>query len=367
MSSTAAVNNTAVFKNSLLSDPRIVFRKFYLEVIGYASSRCTEITGPTGLLAWLLTPAQWAAVPGNSVLNGAGVVVVAPIYDIITPLNVPNGAAANATVKLYDIDRSDRQTVIQEIQLLKSYLVQSLPASDLSELSDPTYGMLAVSVVQIFTHLHGNYNVLNQEDFNVIFTRLQAPKLPIHDYSTLAEIHRDLHALLAGAGQPSTELAKTTYFIDALKADYQGREAVAIYIRAHPLMAARTFVDLVTTVILHAPTIVITPVSLGYSNAPSAEPAYGASSLDELGMAQLIAKTQKDLAALKRRNGTATAPTVHSSPGTPLMYCYKHGYQRTHAGKNCKLMKANPLLYQGPQLNATDHHNPAGGNTVSRG
>ena len=71
MSSTA-VNTTAVFKNSLLSDPRIVFRKFYLEVIGYASSLCTEITGPTGLLAWLLTPAQWAAIPGNSVLNAAG-------------------------------------------------------------------------------------------------------------------------------------------------------------------------------------------------------------------------------------------------------------------------------------------------------
>ena len=98
--------------------------------------------------------------------------VVAPIYDIITLLNVPNGAAANATVKLCDIDRSDRQTVIQGIQFLKSCLVQSLPASDLSELSDPTYyGMLAVPSVQIFTHLHGNYIVLiNQEDFNVIFT-----------------------------------------------------------------------------------------------------------------------------------------------------------------------------------------------------
>ena len=163
-------------------------------IIGYASSLCTEITGPTGLLAWLLTPAQWAAIPGNSVLNAAGVMVVAPIYDIITPLNVPNGAAANATVKLYDIDRNDRHTVKQGIQLLKSCLVQSLTASDLSELSDPIYGMLAVPPVQIFTHLHGNYNVLNQEDFNVFFTRLHAPKLPIHDYSTLAEIHRDMHA-----------------------------------------------------------------------------------------------------------------------------------------------------------------------------
>jgi len=42
-----------------------------------------------------------------------------------------------------------------------------------------------------------------------------------------------------------------------------------IFVRDHPLIAGRTFVALVATVILHAPTIVITTASLGYTNATS--------------------------------------------------------------------------------------------------
>jgi hypothetical protein len=66
------------------ANPRITFHKHQLELISYASTQCTEITGPTGLLAWLLSPDQWAAIPGNSVANAAGVIVVAAIFDIVT-------------------------------------------------------------------------------------------------------------------------------------------------------------------------------------------------------------------------------------------------------------------------------------------
>ena len=363
---------TFAFQHSLkTANPRLAFHKHKLEAITYASTQCTEITGPTGLMAWLLSPAQWAAVPGNPVANAAGVIVVAPIFDILTPLDVPALNAANAAVKIYEMNRSDRHLVKQGIQMMKTLLLAITPQSDISEQGHPVLG---VTPAQMFAHSHVNYGVLNQEDFNVIFSLLQAPKLPTQDYATLGEIYRDLHTLLAGAGQPQTELTKTTLLTEALKDDHAGKEAIRLFVQTHPAMLDRIFEDMVQAVILHAPTITPTTSSLGYANSlrtknstHSAEPAFAASSLDELGMAQLISKTQKDLAALKRRNGTTPAPTVRSSPGTPLLYCYKHGYQRTHAGKNCKLMQSNPLVYQGPQLNAADPHNPAGGNTSSLG
>ena len=366
--------STFSFVHSLkTANPRISFHKYQLEVITYASTQCTEITGPTGLLAWLLSPAQWAAVPGNSVANAAGVIVVAEIFDIITPLDVPANNAANAVVKIYEINRSDRNTIKQGIQVMKNLMLAITPQSDISEQSNPIYGMLGVTPAQMFAHSHRNYGVLNQEDFTVIFSILQAPKLPTQDYATLAEIHRDLYALLASAGQPQTELTKTTLLTEALKDDYAGKEAIRLFVQTHPTMLARIFEDMVAAIILHAPTIVPTTSSLGYTNSflanstHSIESANAASSLDELGMAQLIAKTQKDLAALRRRNGTTTAPPVRPHTGPPLLYCYKHGYQRTHAGKDCKMMQANPLAYQGPQLAAKDPYNPAGGNTASRG
>jgi hypothetical protein len=365
---------TFAFQHTLkTANPRLAFHKHKLEAITYASTQCTEITGPTGLLAWLLSPAEWAAVPGNSVANAAGVIVVAPIFDILTPLDVPALNAPNAAVKIYEMNRSDRHLVKQGIQALKILLLGITPQSDISEQGHPVLGMFSVTPAQMFAHSHGNYGVLNQEDFNVIFSLLQAPKLPTQDYATLGEIHRDLHTLLAGAGQPQTELTKTTLLTEALKDDYAGKEAIRLFVQTHPAMLDRIFEDMVQAIILHAPTITPTTSSLGYANSlltnstPLAVPAYAASSLDELGMAQLISKTQKDLAALKRRNGTTPAPTVRSPPTTPLLYCYKHGYQHTHAGKDCKLMQSNPLVYQGPQLNAKDPHNPTGGNTSSRG
>ena len=126
-----------------------------------------------------------------------------------------------------------------------------MPVCDIAEMSDVVFGMTSVNNAQIFAHLHGAYSELDQNDYSIIYSRLQSVKLPTEDYKTLAETHRDLHVLLATSGQPSTELAKTNYFMEALKTDYAGHEACREFIRAHPQVATRTFVDLVATVLLH--------------------------------------------------------------------------------------------------------------------
>jgi hypothetical protein len=133
------------------------------------------------------------------------------------------------------------------------------------------------------------------------------------------------------------EYTKTTYFTKALEEDDpQGRKAAMIFVREHPLMAGRTFVDLVATVILHAPTIVI--------------------------MTLLIATTQKNFAALRKKNGTAATPAPRPATAGPLQYCYKHEYTSTHSGSVCKFMKDNPTLYQATHLAAKDPLAVPGGN-----
>ena len=57
--------------------------------------------------------------------------------------------------------------------------------------------------------------------------------------------------------------------MDALREDYQGRAAFAIYVQNHPQISARNYNDMVNTVILQAPTIDPTTVTLGYSSAMS--------------------------------------------------------------------------------------------------
>ena len=360
-----SVVQNGAFETSIKENPRLNYNKFRLEYISYASSQCNEITGPTGLLAWVFSAAQWAAIPGNTVVNAAGVATITPIFDIITAIEEPAGTAANATVKIFELSRADRNTILRALQVMKTRGIHSMPTSDLSTLSDPQLGMMMVTNAQIFAHFEATHSILNEDDVVLIFHRLSAAKQPTHDYATLAEIHRDLHALLAAAGQPMNEYTKTTYFTKALETDPQGRKAAMIFVRDHPLMAGRTFVALVATVILHAPTIVITTASLGYANATSVTTAASAvayaAPTDEASMALLIATTQKNLAALKKKNGTPSAPAPRQ-PAGPLQYCYKHGYTSTHSGSVCKFMKDNPAMFQPVHLAAKDPLAVAGGN-----
>ena len=79
-----------------------------------------------------------------------------------------------------------------------------MPDCDISEMSDVMFGLTSVTNAEIFAHLLlAAYSELDQNDYSIIYSRLQSAKLPTEDYKTLAETHHDL---------PSTELAKSNYF-----------------------------------------------------------------------------------------------------------------------------------------------------------
>ena len=95
---------------------------------------------------------------------------------------------------------------------------------------------------------------------------------------------------------------------------------------------------------------------------------------DKITLAQLIAKSQKELAALKKRNGASAAVALPNLPPAPtprtggtLKYCYKHGYNYSHAGPKCKFLLGSPQLYTAQHLNAKDPNTPAGGNPNTQG
>jgi hypothetical protein len=87
MNSTVQFNSNGAFETSIKENPRLNYHKFRLELISYASSQCNEITGPTCLLAWTFSASQWAAIPGDSVVNA--------IFDNIIAAEEPVGNAAN--------------------------------------------------------------------------------------------------------------------------------------------------------------------------------------------------------------------------------------------------------------------------------
>ena len=87
------------------------------------------------------------------------------------------------------------------------------------------------------------YAVNNQSDFDQIFEKLQTLKSPTQEYSALAELNRDLHSLLAGAGQVSTEEYSKTQclLLQALQNDPADKYAIEIFLRTFPAIPDRTF------------------------------------------------------------------------------------------------------------------------------
>jgi hypothetical protein len=84
-----------------------------------------------------------------------------------------------------------------------------------------------------------------------------------------------------------------------------------------------------------------------------------------------IAESQMKLSAMRRTGSSAPAASPKAATpapgGGPLKYCYKHGYQRSHAGADCFVLKRDTQLYDAQHLAATDHNNPPGGNPVRKG
>jgi hypothetical protein len=199
---------------------------------------------------------------------------------------------------------------------------------------------------------------------NCRLSSLQLKSIPL----LLNSIVTSIHFLLEPVKFLLNTLKLSTFFRPFRTTQLASMHAIEIFLRTFPAIPDRTFEGLVGILILHAPTFIPTTSALGYySNAMAITGTSSAMAapLDAAGLAQLISKHQKELSAImNKKNGV---PRPRSAPDKK--YCYIHGYQKSHTGADCNVLKANAQQqYNTPQhLAATDHHHPAGGNPNVRG
>ena len=68
---------------------------------------CNDIMLNCGLLFFVLSQAEWHALPGNTTWDVAGNDVYAADYDVVTAIQVPANNASAITVKVYDISTTN--------------------------------------------------------------------------------------------------------------------------------------------------------------------------------------------------------------------------------------------------------------------
>ena len=363
------------FAPDLKGDARLDWNKFNNNFLTLARQTCRELTGGTGLLGYIIDAADWNRFPPNILQGGA----IQPVFDITTAIALPPANASNAVVKFWETAIKDRTAINEALQNLTQRMILSMPLSDVSELSDPTWGLISTTLQQMYLHCKAKYSILNATDFDTIFQRLNLPKSATEDYPALAERHRDLHAVCLNAGQALSELEKCRYYKTSLQNDPAGHTASQHYVQSTPLLSNQTFAQLVAHVALHAPNHVITTTSLGFATAsavssiPQATPTRSSNITSaEAALTAQVSLLQRELSTLRRSQTSRSQPGHQVPPPSttnrrnnvpnPRLYCHAHGYGH-HLGTACKHMLANPTQFGPTHTSATDPFNPPGGST----
>jgi hypothetical protein len=212
-------------------------------------------------------------------------------------------------VKASEMLISNRAKVYSSITLFRSKLINSIPDEDVAALSVYPFGIGTRTCFDIYKHAETQYSHLTQTDFTLILSKLRAHKTASQTYAALASLHRDFHATMQDAGQPLSELDKSTFLLEALSTDPGGMYAAQLYIQAQPELGARTFAGLVAHIQMHARNQSITSQALHYSPALAAHisslslPVVPALVVDAVAVLQArVAQLEKDNAALLKNH-----------------------------------------------------------------
>ena len=125
------------FSVTILENPRRHYRLFYREVVAAYGAACTTVH-QHGLLGYILSDAQWAQLPGNSVANAnpdlPNDILPRPIVTIPA---TPAAAASALTIKVWERRLVDNALVTNDLLKLKTQLLASVQPADLVTLHDP--------------------------------------------------------------------------------------------------------------------------------------------------------------------------------------------------------------------------------------
>ena len=357
------------FPATILENPRQQYRFFYRAVVAAYGAACTTVH-QHGLLGYIVSDAQWAQLPGNSVPNANPDLPneILPRPNVTIPATPPAAASA-LTIKVWERRLADNVLVTDNLRTLKAQLLASVQPADLVILHDPFFGLLNVTASTILTHLTVLHGTLDRSDFAHLRAQLSNTMTPSESLQDFIGVHQLLHDQFAEAQQPLSELDKCHYFREAVKTLPHIHHAIESYLVTHPLVGNQIYRDLTTHVLQQAPNFAPTAASMGYAATtivPTDVPI-GHTSVTELlhspAFAAIITAAVQKAAAPRYKN-PPNRPVVAKKSATDApkdrVYSYHHGYD-SHCGVDCRHMRSNS--FSSDKLAANTHMDVTGAST----
>ena len=319
------------------------------------------------MLGYIVSDAQWAQLPGNSIPNANPDLPneILPRANVTIPATPPATASA-LTIKVWEGRLADNVLVTDNLRTLKAQLLASVQSADLVILHDPFFGLLNVTASTILAHHTVLHGTLNRSDFAHLRAQLSNIMTPSESLQDFIGVHQLLHDQFAEAQQPLSELDKCHYFREAVKTLPHIHHAIESYLVTHPLVGNQIYRELTTHVLQQAPNFAPTAASMGYAATtivPTDVPM-GATSVTELlhspAFAAIITAAVQKAAAPRHKN-PPIRPVAAKKSGTNApkdrVYCYYHGYD-SHRGVDCRHTRSNS--FSSDKLAANTHMDVTG-------
>lgn len=331
------------------TNPKLKFQRFKIDVEQYAQNQLIEHSPEIGNMAALYPAAAYATqFPAVTMINWA-----API----DPIGVV-GAQNAAAVQIFNNATKMKADYAKAQVALKNIIVTAMGSDNLASLFDPLTGLRSVSVETIFQFAIRKFGTLSKSDLDSILHNLTVPITKSQSFDKLASDHLQWHNQAAAAGNPISQHEKVRCLRIAIQHRPEILKAYTDYMVANPLLANQNFASLCEYIELQAPNMIMTASEIGYAN--SAEKSIMTS--DEVMNHPLYTAMAAQIKTMSEKLNAITNESGENKKKSKF-YCYKHGYNNTHAGNKCKVMANDTVEYTDAKVKAKNHNEVAGGNS----
>ena len=318
---------------------------------------------PAGLLYLVIPLAEYNTVPQVTV----GLVLQPP-----TIPQYPADLTANSSASTIATYRIQADICTHYFRLLESFKAAVLVAMGealVQPISDPRAGYaVTISVLEIFDHLRATYGVLTTGDIRQLQSQLQIMILgdDIATFVSFAAHFSEVIERLETAGQGLRSFQQMESFINSTASQPNISRAIEKYVETNPVLGERSLPLMIAYVRTNLSNISATSSASGYSAMAQSkfEKACG-DKISELEHKLAAAVSQISSGGRSHQPQAAAPRPPNKSPYIPpgkRGYCYLHG-SRDHAGKHCKIMLQNRIMFTSAMLNASSPSDVPGGST----
>jgi hypothetical protein len=222
--------------------------------------------------------------------------------------------------------------------------------------------------------MQARYGTLAGDDVAEILRALDSPLTEgsTAQFRIFTATFQDNINRLQRAGQPLSTFTQVQTFLNATKTQVNVAHAIDLYRQAHPLLQQQNIAQLALFVEAQLPNM--TTGQLGYASlVRDSIPELLTSQMSFSALAVQLAGIETALAALKSESTSGRGQRGGRGPGgrqgrgrfggggrSGHMYCYLHGRNETHAGRDCRGM-ARSGTFSEAQINSNSPAQVPGG------